>query len=426
MRKFQRYIIQFWQLIIIVASTFIAVLYPFQLIFNYNNETAIWLSQYLVTAIFVFDIIYNLLYYGNAIFKNPDYEELKITDYLTTWFIVDLIAVFPVDILFNTLAAWSLLRLVKIIKAAYFISEFRKRTIKLSNFILLLTFIYWLLLIAHWVSCGWMKIGTYDFRLSHLTNYINAFYWSITTLTTVGYGDIIPITNAEKIYTMLVQIIGVGFYGFLIGNVASIFTKKDPAKTAYLANIEKLSMLVKYRSLPKSLQTRLRDYYNYEWKYQSGYSESILLGDIPSTLKNDIMLFLKKSVLEKITLFSDVSDEFIERIGNVLKPVTLTPQDVLIREGDESTGMYFIIHGRLSVFYENRKRKVAALKDGDYLGEYSLIKSVPRTATVISDSFSDLYFLGKEDFDKISEDFPEIQKRIEKKVLELEQNFEKK
>lgn len=425
MRKFQHYIIQFWQLIIVVATTFIAVLYPFKLIFSYDNETARWLSQYFVTAIFIFDIIFNLLYYSNLIFRNPDSEELKITDYLTTWFIVDLIAVFPINILLNTLAVWSLLRLVKIIKAAYFISEFRKRTIKLTNVILLLTFIYWLLLIAHWVSCGWLNIRSYDFRLSHLTNYINAFYWSITTLTTVGYGDIIPITNAEKVYTMLVQIIGVGFYGFLIGNVASIFTKKDPAKTAYLANIEKLSMLVKYRNLPSKLQTRLRDYYNYEWKYQSGYSESLLLGDIPATLKNDIMLFLKKSVLEKITLFTDASDQFIERIGIVLKPVTLTPQDILIKEGDESTGMYFIIHGRLSVFYEKRKRKVAELKDGDYFGEYSLIKSVPRTATIISDSFSDLYFLVKEDFDKIAEDFPEIKKRIEKKVLELEQKFEK-
>ncbi len=426
MQNIRHYINQFWQLIVIAATTFIAVLYPFELVFTYRNEMTLWISQYIITAIFLFDIIFNLYYYSSSKFRNYSSEELKLSDYFKTWFVIDFIAVIPVDLLFNVLPIWALLRLIKIIKVANFISGFRRRTIKLANIILLLSFIYWLLLIAHWISCGWLKIGTYDYRITELSNYINAFYWSITTLTTVGYGDIIPITNSEKIYTMFVQIIGVGFYGFLIGNVASIFTKKDPAKSMYLANIEKLSMLVKYRKLPKELQMRLRNYFDYEWKYQAGYSDDVLLDKLPSSLKNDTSLFLKKSILEKISLFSDASDKFIKRISDVLIPVTLTPKDVLFTEGEESNGMYFIIHGKLSVFYEEGKRTVAKLKEGDYFGEYSLVKCVPRTATIISDSFSDLYFLVKDDFDKIAIDFPTIKNRIEKKVLELEQKFEKK
>ena len=43
--------------------------------------------------------------------------------------------------------------------------------------------------------------------------YLTAFYWAVTTLTTIGYGDIVPITKSEKIYCIFVMLLGGGFYG---------------------------------------------------------------------------------------------------------------------------------------------------------------------------------------------------------------------
>ena len=54
-----------------------------------------------------------------------------------------------------------------------------------------------------------------------------SLYWALQTLTTVGYGDISPKSVYEKIAGLIWMIIGVGFYSFTIGNLASIFNSID-------------------------------------------------------------------------------------------------------------------------------------------------------------------------------------------------------
>lgn len=58
-------------------------------------------------------------------------------------------------------------------------------------------------------------------------------YWALQTLTTVGYGDIKAKSVYEKITALIWMIIGVGFYSFTIGNLASIFNSID-IKAAHL------------------------------------------------------------------------------------------------------------------------------------------------------------------------------------------------
>ena len=74
---------------------------------------------------------------------------------------------------------------------------------------------------------GWPAVGLHFtlFRGS-LTAlpYINHSNGAVVTLTTVGYGDIVPATNIETIYSMIVMIFGVGIYGYVIGNVANILS----------------------------------------------------------------------------------------------------------------------------------------------------------------------------------------------------------
>lgn len=63
--------------------------------------------------------------------------------------------------------------------------------------------------------------------------YLVSVYWALQTLTTVGYGDITPRSVYEKIAGLIWMIIGVGFYSFTIGNLASIFKQID-IKAAHL------------------------------------------------------------------------------------------------------------------------------------------------------------------------------------------------
>ena len=51
-------------------------------------------------------------------------------------------------------------------------------------------------------------------------------YWAFTTLTTVGYGDVLPVSRAEMVVTMIVQFAGTCILGYVMGDVASMLTKE--------------------------------------------------------------------------------------------------------------------------------------------------------------------------------------------------------
>jgi voltage-gated potassium channel len=297
--------------------------------------------------------------------------------------------------------------------------EWKRKEIRHSDSIAIDLFLYWMIVTAYSLSSIWLLLRGIDFTKDEITNYITSLYWVVTTLTTVGYGDITPITNPQMVFAMFVQIMGVGFYGFIIGKVASILSKKDPSKAKYLENIEKLTALSRMRKLPKNLQKKLRDYYEYALVKRMGYDESEFLKDLPRSLKGEVSRFLKKDVIEKIPLFKEVDSAFIDLIALNLQPLVLMPDDILFHKGEAGHEMYFVIGGKLNVFDDN-SNVIAELNEGDYFGEMSLFRNQPRNATVKAETYCDLYSLNKTTFDSILKRFPNITQQIKRKVEQLE------
>lgn len=89
--------------------------------------------------------------------------------------------------------------------------------------------------IGKWDKDGWVEIFIdrvreesgnqnlmyYDF---FITIYINAFYFILTTITTVGYGDITGNTLVEYIFSMIVEFFGLSFFSLMSGTVGVMFS----------------------------------------------------------------------------------------------------------------------------------------------------------------------------------------------------------
>jgi hypothetical protein len=103
--------------------------------------------------------------------------------------------------------------------------------------------VFIVLLLAHFTACMWyfsakldnfnpdtwvMRYGYQDESSGEL--YLICLYFAITSLTTVGYGDISGYTTAEMIIAMLWMMFGVGVYSFIVGTLSSVLSSMD-AKT---------------------------------------------------------------------------------------------------------------------------------------------------------------------------------------------------
>jgi voltage-gated potassium channel len=351
--------------------------------------------------------------------KTIFFSEDDLNIYLKTYFVYDLIAVIPIAIFPNP-SLWQLLPLIKIFSIFKKISYARQTLLKFAALGVVIQFLYWFFQITHWISCGWLNISGINENLSPSSNYISALYWTTTTLTTVGYGDIVPNTNIEKLYAVFVMIIGVGFYGYLIGNVVSVITKRDTAHENFINNLDNLSSLVKYRNLPKDLTGRIRQYFVYIWKQRLGNNENHFLDKLPDGLKLETLTFLKQDVIKSLELFRDADKEFVTELAENLKELVITPGEFLFYEGDIGKRVFFVIKGELLVITENNTKVIAKVKKNDFFGEMALFKNEPRNASVKAKTYCHLYYLEKQSYNLLIPKYSSVASKIEAKVLERE------
>ena len=62
--------------------------------------------------------------------------------------------------------------------------------------------------------------------------YVTALYWSVMTLTTIGYGDVAPVTLGEQCLCIFAMLLGGSIYAYVIGAVCGIVSSMDEATTA--------------------------------------------------------------------------------------------------------------------------------------------------------------------------------------------------
>lgn len=394
-----------WDVLVLVSATWFAVRVPLHAIFEFELIHSSFAVELAGSAIFLADIFISL----NTIRNNKVGMAVGLArtekEYFRGLFIFDLLAVIPIG-LFTPLLFPGVLRLAKMVRAIRILYAWRHLSVRYSNYIAIAGSAYWITLIVHWMGCGWLAIRGCEPGVEPLTAYVEALYWTVSTVTSVGYGDIVPVGTGQMLYAIVCMIAGLLFFGYLVGNIAGSLFRKDPAHDHYVANLERLSVVTRYYDLPKSLQQKILDFFTYSWSKNQSHFEADFLNSLPEGLRGEVALHLKQDIIEKSPLFQNAGDDFLMAIAHHLQPRLVAPGDAVCLAGEIGMEMYFVVRGELEVLSPDGKEKFDEVHDGDYFGEIALIKDEPRNATVRAVSYCDLYVMSRAAFEDVGRQYP--------------------
>ncbi len=341
--------------------------------------------------------------------------------YLRTWFLVDVIAALPLGPLAPALGVSGTLlgrfiRLNPLLKLLPASRAFKRADAAGINpaILRLSILVFWILLVMHGIACGWILVSGNPESLDPASRYIRAFYWTITTVATIGYGDITPRGNLQTLYVIGVEVIGAGMYGMVIANLASLVANIDVARVAHREKLDRINAFLSYRRIPTALHRKINEYYEYLWESRRGYDESSVLADLPDPLKLSVALHINRRIIEKVPIFENAGDDLIRDIILNLKPVVFTPGDIVVRAGELGFDMYFISRGSVDVVSADGRRVYVTLNEGQFFGEIALLLSTPRTATIRAREYCDLYRLDKAAFDQVIGRYPDFAATIKR------------
>jgi hypothetical protein len=421
-----------WDFIILILIIVSIIIIPVQLAFQHEISFEGSVIVYAIDIFFIIDLYIN----SNTSFRTAGAEITDKTSllkhYNKTNLKIDLIASLPFDALFLIWSGFEIegisiviwlrtFRLLRIQHLFVILSRWQNNHwvnpgyLRFTKFVVGMSFLshlvacMWYLsaYIAHFPVKSWVVLNGIE-NSDNFTIYVRSLYWTITTMTTVGYGDITPHLNYEYIFAIFIMIIGAAMYAFIIGNIASIVSALDIQKTSYWNKLDTVKLYLRYRGVPAYLNERVRNYYEYRWENHRGLEEQQLLHELPDPLRLQIMMQLAKSLLDKIPLFKYSSENLRNVLLLALKSKTFDPNSLIVRSGETAKEIFFISKGSADIINESGKIIYGTISEGDYFGNLSIMFGEQRTASIRTTGFCETFVLYSEEFFRIKKEYPEF------------------
>lgn len=175
--------------------------------------------------------------------------------------------------------------------------------------------------------------------------------------------------------------------------------------------MDKLNSFLNYYKIPSSLRSDVYSYYGHILDKNFTEDDFQILNSLPNSLKEELTLFMKIKLINKIDIFDGISHKCLKRVASKLKQKDYAPEALIIKKGDVGKEMFIIAHGSVEVI--SNEHVIAKLQEGQFFGELALMEETLRVANVKTSVYCDLYTLSKTDFLEITQEFPELRKRFE-------------
>lgn len=300
---------------------------------------------------FLIDIFMNFFTASYTVdFQIVDSQKEIAILYFKTWFMVDFISIIPFDLILlyggvNQISRFSrigklykIVRMMKMIRLLK-IAKVRNKIVKDLSHVLRIgvgfeRLIFMMLifcLLVHVIACMWIFIGTFDetskdnwIYLKGIVDYddyemyFTSVYFTVTTIVTVGYGDIVASSVGEKITAVLLMITGVISFSFATGALSSIIASIDSTEAKVKERMGTLSEIRQDYSIKGDLFNKLARYIRYD---HSKKQRDVIkfMEELPHKLKIELGTAIHTKMYSAVAFFQGKEHSFLGWISTVVR-----------------------------------------------------------------------------------------------------------
>jgi len=354
-----------WDCLMTLFLLYISIALPYTIAFYDDNSMPSTLDTIdtVINSFFIIDLVSNFF----TSYKDRDDREIThlrrtALHYFRTWFFIDLVSSIPTFqaakmLKFSKLS--KVFRMLRIAKVKHLITCCEDQmdelsgsvplTISLSGLTMLLSGVF----ISHWLACfmltvttsGFLSIYAQEVGDSDGQRYIAALYWAMTTITTVGYGDIVPGTDAERGYSMCAMVIGGSFYGYVIGSMVSLIHQVNLNQEGYAEKMENVRAWLDFYKFPKCTRLQVLRYFKRYFAQNTVIADAaIILECLPLDLQESVAEIVVHEVVRQNPLFDNIPSIF-GRIAAILHQMTVDSEARIVSAGEPGRNMFIIRHG---------------------------------------------------------------------------------
>lgn len=403
---------RFWEYLILVVSISILIEVSFYGIFIKDMNFFYYIIFILFDFIYLADIYVYLhtSYFSHGIIIN---DLSRIRDHIGRYRIAaHIVGAIPLSwigvllknpIVYIGLSLPRLFRLQRGLDASYTISQ---TLIYSWNWSQLFQSILLEILCVHFFACifylsaalegkyhSWVSMHGWDY-LTPPQQYVVSIYFVMTTILTIGFGDLTPKISQERIIVIFIQLIGVMINGYIISMMVS--SLYDPIGSNFLNSYRGFVDFMNFKEIPKNLVNEIIHFFQERWNQTRGADDlKEVLKFVPETVRDHLKLDMTRQCLSQVSMMQVANEKLLIGFSNAMNITTFAPGEIIFKEGEIYPELYLLKSGNIRLDSSENQTMVINNDNRICLGELELFLDIPRKMTASALTFVEVWIIER-------------------------------